>query len=142
MFVDQSPLQNYTSDGGWGPDYGNKSCNSAEALAHIQTTLRYRPEDVYDGMIVSCLAYLYDPQVEDGVTEGSTQSDWQFFLSIAQEGDPQWFGKLMADHTSLDWRDSINVNFGGDRGSMSRVLVIASNRSGCFPPAGPLKVVN
>ncbi len=72
-------------------------------------------------------------------------ADREFFLSIAQRGDPDWFGKLMADHTSLDWRDSIPYTFprvalGGVL--PTRVLVIASNRSGCFPPAGPLHVVD
>jgi pimeloyl-ACP methyl ester carboxylesterase len=140
--VDQSPLQNYTSDGEWGPEYGNKSCNSAAALAHIQATLKYRPEDVYNGTIDSCLAYLSHPRIEYGVTEATMLSDRKFFLSIAKQGDPVWFGKLMADHTSLDWRDSIRVNFGDESGSLPRVLVIASNRSGCFPPEGPHEVVD
>ena len=47
----------------------------------------------------------------------------------------------MADHTSLDWRDSIVENFGEDSGSSTKVLVVASSRSGCFPAAGPMKVV-
>jgi pimeloyl-ACP methyl ester carboxylesterase len=141
VFVDQSPLQNYTSDGEWGPEHGNKSCNSAASLARIQAVLQYCPEHIYRGTIESCLAYLSDPRDEDNVSEAERLKDKDFFLSIANQGDPEWFGKLMADHTSLDWRDSIRVNFGGVRGSLSRVLVIASNRSGCFPPAGPLHVV-
>ena len=47
----------------------------------------------------------------------------------------------MANHTSLDWRDSIKANFGPGSGSKTKVMVIASTRSGCFPAAGPLKVV-
>jgi len=47
----------------------------------------------------------------------------------------------MADHTALDWRASIPANFGPGSGSSSRVLVIASSKSGCFAPAGPLSVV-
>jgi pimeloyl-ACP methyl ester carboxylesterase len=138
VFVDQSPLQNYTSDGEWGPDRGNRSCNSAASLAHIQAALKYRPEDVYNGTISSCLAYLSHPRENDNISKTTMASDRDFFLSIAKQGDPKWFGKLMADHTSLDWRDSIAQSFcpGG------RVLVIASSRSGCFPPAGPLHVVD
>jgi pimeloyl-ACP methyl ester carboxylesterase len=138
VLVDQSPLQNYTSDGEWGPDRGNKSCNSTASLAHIQATLKYRPEDVYNSTISSCLAYLSHPQEGDDISEATMASDRDFFLSIAKQGDPKWFGKLMADHTSLDWRDSIAQRF-HPRG---RVLVIASSRSGCFPPAGPLRVVD
>jgi pimeloyl-ACP methyl ester carboxylesterase len=47
----------------------------------------------------------------------------------------------MADHTVLDWRDAIAQNFGPESGSTTGVLVVASTRSGCFPAAGPLKVV-
>lgn len=138
VFVDQSPLQNYTSDGEWGPDRGNKSCNSAASLAHIQATLKYRPEDVYNGTISSCLAYLSHPWEGDNISEATMESDRDFFLSIAKQGDSKWFGKLMDDHTSLDWRDSITQNFR----TCGRILVIASSRSGCFPPAGPLHVVD
>ena len=147
VFVDQSPLQNYTSDGQWGPDHGNRSCNSAAALAHIQATLNYMPDEVYNGTITSCLAYLSHPRKDDGISVATKESDREFFLSIAQKGDGIWFGKLMADHTSLDWRDSISRQFGVD-GQVSqaegrpKVLVIASSRSGCFPSAGPLYVVD
>jgi len=139
VFVDQSPLQNYTSGGDWGLEHGNKSCNSAASLAHIQAALKYRPEDVYNGTIDSCLAYLSHPREGDNISEAAMASDRDFFLSVAKQGDPSWFGKLMADHTSLDWRDSISHSFGC---ASTRVLVIASSRSGCFPPAGPLYVVD
>lgn len=143
VFVDQSPLQNYTSDGKWGSDHGNRSCNSDASLAHIQATLSYQPDDVYSGTINSCLAYLSHPGKDDNVSETTMASDREFFLSIAQKGNPEWFGKLMADHTSLDWRDTIRHQFGvrGQAEGGPRVLVIASSRSGCFPPAGPLYVV-
>ena len=48
---------------------------------------------------------------------------------------------MMADHTARDWRSSIAQNFGPGSGSKTKVLVVASERSGCFPAAGPLKVV-
>jgi pimeloyl-ACP methyl ester carboxylesterase len=142
VFVDQSPLQDYTSDGEWGLEYGNKSCNSAASLAHIQATLKYRPDDVYNGTIDSCLAYLSHPMEDDNVSKAAMASDREFFLSIARKGNAEWFGKLMADHTSLDWRDSIRQNFHNSGIIPTRVLVIASTRSGCFPPAGPLHVVD
>ena len=62
-------------------------------------------------------------------------------LGEALKGDGEWYGKLMADHTALDWRDSIRASFGSGSGSETKVLVVASSRSGCFPAEGPMKVV-
>jgi len=142
VWVDQSPLQNYTSDGSWGPEFGNRGCNSAAALANLQATLKYKPEDVYKGTIASCLAYRSHPRETDNISVSTLADDEKFFLDIAQKGDPIWYGKLMADHTSLDWRDSIWQTFGADHGSKTKVLVVASERSGCFPAAGPLSVLD
>jgi pimeloyl-ACP methyl ester carboxylesterase len=68
--------------------------------------------------------------------------DEEFFLKEAIKGDSTWYGKLMADHTSLDWRESICASFGPKSGSSTKVLVVASSRSGCFPSSGPLKVID
>jgi pimeloyl-ACP methyl ester carboxylesterase len=57
------------------------------------------------------------------------------------KGTPEFYGRLMADHTSLDWREAIKATFGPGSGSETKVLVVASSRSGCFPAAGPMKVV-
>jgi len=48
----------------------------------------------------------------------------------------------MADHTALDWRDSIRANFGPESGSKTKVFVVASKRSGCFAAEGPLSIVS
>ncbi|KAF2026030.1 alpha/beta hydrolase-like protein [Setomelanomma holmii] len=141
VFVDQAPLQNYTSD--WGPEYGNRGCNSAEALATIQHTLENDPKAAHLGTIAACLGYRSHPQPSDAI-EGSKQwqEDEAFFLAEAMKGDGRWYGKLMADHTALDWRDTIAQHFGPDSGSHTEVRVVASTRSGCFPEAGPLKVID
>jgi len=68
--------------------------------------------------------------------------DEAFFLGEAMKGDPWWYGKLMADHTSLDWRDDIHATFGKGSEGSTKVLVLASSRSGCFPAAGPMAVVD
>ncbi|KAF2125231.1 alpha/beta hydrolase-like protein [Dothidotthia symphoricarpi CBS 119687] len=140
VFVDQAPLQNYLSD--WGPEYGNRGCNSPEALAQMQHTLENDPETAHRGTIAACLGYRSHPRHADPV-EGS--KEWQdteaFFLGEAMKGDGWWYGKLMADHTANDWRYSIAQNFGPESPSKTKVLVVASSRSGCFPAAGPLKVV-
>lgn len=140
VFVDQAPLQNYLSD--WGAEYGNRGLNSPEALAGLQETLQKDPRAAHIGTISACLGYRYAPKPGDP-TEGSSewQSDEAFFLSEALHGDGWWYGKLMADHTAIDWRDSIVQSLGPGSGSQARVLVVASTRSGCFPAAGPLKVV-
>ncbi|KAF2831094.1 alpha/beta-hydrolase [Ophiobolus disseminans] len=141
IFVDQAPLQNYTSD--WGPEHGNRGCNSSEALATIQHTLENDPQAAHLGTITACLGYRAYPQPADP-TEGSTEwkHDEAFFLEQALKGDGRWYGKLMADHTALDWRDAIAQSFGPGSGSTTEVLVVASTRSGCFPAAGPLKGVD
>jgi pimeloyl-ACP methyl ester carboxylesterase len=140
IFVDQAPLQNYTSD--WGPDHGNRGCNNPEALATIQHTLENDPRAAHLGTIAACLGYRSHPQPGDPM-QGSKEweEDEAFFLEQAMKGKGKWYGKLMADHTALDWRDAIAQSFGPGNGNRTEVLVVASTRSGCFPAAGPLKVV-
>jgi pimeloyl-ACP methyl ester carboxylesterase len=140
VFVDQAPLQNYLED--WGPEFGNLGCNSSEALHTMQKSLIESPRDAHLGTIAACLGYRSHPQPGDP-TPGTIEweDDEAFFLTEASKGNGWWYGKLMADHTANDWRHPIAQSFGTGTGSKTRVLVMASSRSGCFPPAGPLKVV-
>jgi pimeloyl-ACP methyl ester carboxylesterase len=140
IFVDQSPLQNSTLDG-WDSQYCNRGMNSAPAVAALQTTLAFSPETAHKGTVAACLAYRSHPLSADEVTKKQSEEDECFFLGEAMKGNPEWYGKLMADHTALDWRDSICATFGPGSESQTKVLVVASNRSGCFPAAGPMKVV-
>lgn len=146
IWVDQSPLQNYAV--GWGVDYGNRTMNSPEALAQMKAALESNPEEVYRGTINACLAYLWDPvwgrkqfDSEDAYLRAA-EEDTAFFLRIALQGDPEWYGDLMADHTARDWRMIIIEKFGLFSDSSVDLLVVASERSGCFPPTGPLWVVD
>lgn len=147
IFVDQAPLQNSTLDG-WDSRFCNRSMNNPIALAALQTTLELDPARAYKGTIEACLAYRSHPQLTDNVGMSKIQLlrrkklDDEFFLRIAIEGKGPWYGKLMADHTALDWRSSITATFGPRSGSKTKVLVIASERSGCFPAAGPMAVVD
>jgi pimeloyl-ACP methyl ester carboxylesterase len=141
IFVDQSPLQNYTLDG-WDSRYCNRGMNSAPAVAMLQTTLALRPEVAHKGTIASCLAYRSHPQSSDAVSSQTQKEDEDFFLGEAMKGNGQWYGKLMEDHTALDWRESVKATFGPGSGSKTKVLVVASSRSGCFPSDGPMKVVD
>lgn len=108
----------------------------------MQHTLENDPEAAHRGTIGACLGYRSHPQPGDP-TEDSKEwcQDEIFFLREAMKGDGRWYGKLMADHTALDWRDAIAHSFGPISSSHTEVLVVASTRSGCFPAAGPLKVV-
>jgi pimeloyl-ACP methyl ester carboxylesterase len=140
IFVDQAPLQNYLSD--WGPEYGNRGLNNPTALANLQKTLETDPATAHRGTIAGCLGYRSHPTSGDPTSSSDIwRDDEAFFLEEAMKGDGWWYGKLMADHTARDWRSSIVQNFGPGSGSEAKVLVVASERSGCFPAAGPLKVV-
>lgn len=141
IFVDQSPLQNSTLDG-WDSRYCNRGMNSAPAVAALQATLALAPENAHKGTIAACLAYRSHPLSTDVVDVKTQQEDEEFFLGEAMKGDGEWYGKLMEDHTALDWRESIKANFGPDSRSYTRVLVVASSRSGCFPSEGPMHVVD
>lgn len=116
--------------------------NNLQALEGLQRTLKTDPKTAHLGTIAACLGYRSHPQPGDP-TEGSKawQDDEAFFLTEALKGDGWWYGKLMADHTALDWRDAIQHSFGPGSESKTKTLVVASTRSGCFPAAGPLKVV-
>ncbi|KAH8591744.1 Alpha/Beta hydrolase protein, partial [Bisporella sp. PMI_857] len=140
IFVDQSPLQNSTLDG-WDSRFCNRGMNSAPAVAALQATLSLKPELAHLGTIAACLSYISHPQESDNISQSTFKEDEEFFLGEAMKGNHEWYGKLMADHTSLDWRDSIASTFGPESGSSTKVLVITSTRSGCFPAEGPLKVV-
>ncbi|KAE9978696.1 hypothetical protein EG328_001368 [Venturia inaequalis] len=141
VFVDQSPLQNSTLDG-WDSRYCNRGMNSAPAVAALQATLALAPEQAHKGTIAACLAYRSHPLSTDAVDSETQQADEDFFLGEAMRGNGRWYGKLMEDHTALDWRDSIKATFGPGSRSKTKVLVVASSRSGCFPSEGPLKVVD
>src|SRR5690554_2231006 len=97
IWVDQAPLQNYAQDGTWGPEHGNRSLNSPESLGNMLKTLATNPDEVYKGTINACLAYLWDPvwgkQQFNSEAEylRAAKDDTNFFLKIAQRGDPTWF---------------------------------------------------
>ncbi|EKD17584.1 hypothetical protein MBM_04445 [Drepanopeziza brunnea f. sp. 'multigermtubi' MB_m1] len=143
IFVDQSPLQNSLPD--WSSAFCNRGMNNALAVSALQTTLATSPETAHRGTIAACLSYLAYPLPTDFPSEEKreevTRADEEFFLGEAMKGHQTWYGQLMADHTALDWRASIAATFGRASPSQTKVLVVASSRSGCFPAEGPLYVV-
>ncbi|KAE8454318.1 hypothetical protein EG329_005243 [Mollisiaceae sp. DMI_Dod_QoI] len=142
IFVDQSPLQDYSRYDDWDARFGNRGMNNPAALAGLQETFATAPETAHKGTIAACLSYRSHPLPTDNVSPQKAAEDENFFLTEALKGTPEFYGRLMADHTSLDWREAIKATFGPGSGSQTRVLVVASSRSGCFPAEGPMKVVN
>lgn len=116
--------------------------NSAAAVANLKATLKYDPDSVYRGTIAGCLGYRSHPVAGESVSDDAKNADEEFFLTIAKQGNAEWYGNLMADHTALDWRQSIVETFGGRAENRTNVLVVATNRSGCFPASGPLAAVS
>ncbi|KAF8847748.1 alpha/beta-hydrolase [Acephala macrosclerotiorum] len=141
IFVDQSPLQNYSQYDTWDSRFANRGMNNPAALAGLQEILATDPETAHKGTIAACLSYRSHPSPTDDISPQKFAEDEPFFLAEAMKGTPEFYARLMADHTSLDWREAIKANFGPFSGSQTRVLVIASSRSGCFPAEGPMKVV-
>lgn len=140
IYVDQAPLQNYLSD--WGQEHGNRGLNNPQALAELQSTLGSDPTTAHLGTIAACLGYRWQPQPGEPAQDTKEwNEDEAFFLTEALKGDGWWYGKLMADHTASDWRDAIKQSFAPGSGNATKTFVVASTRSGCFPAAGPLKVV-
>ena len=140
VYVDQAPLQDKTWD--WGSEHCNRGLNNPKALEELQETLMNDPKTAHLGTIAACLGYRSHPQPGDPTPDSETwKNDEDFFLTEAMKGSGWWLGKLMADHTALDWRDAIRHAFGPDSLNETKTLVVASTRSGCFPAAGPLKVV-
>lgn len=143
VWVDQSPMQNYSLDSAqeWGAEEGNRGMNNEAAVKQLFRDLATNPDDVYRGTIAACLSYRSHPLPGDQIPAEKFAEDEAFFLAQAQRGNPMWYAQLMKDHTALDWRRTIVECFGGREENCTRVLVIASNRSGCFPPKGPMSAV-
>ncbi|KAG4434026.1 hypothetical protein IFR05_010480, partial [Cadophora sp. M221] len=143
IFIDQSPLQNLLPD--WGLTHCNRGMNSPSALLSLQNTLATSPATAHLGTISACLSYRAYPLPSDkeNVSLQRKEEDEAFFLGEAMKGNQVWLGRLMGDHTALDWRGSIAATFGpgSASGGRTKVLVVASERSGCFPAEGPLFVV-
>ncbi|KAF2684909.1 alpha/beta hydrolase-like protein [Lentithecium fluviatile CBS 122367] len=143
VWVDQSPMQNYSLDGvqSWGPKLGNRGMNSEAAVKQLFHDLATNPDDVYRGTIAACLSYRSHPLPEDHLAARRKEEDETFFLGEARKGDPLWYAQLMKDHTALDWRQTIVECFGGRKENKTKLLVVASSRSGCFHTEGPMSAV-
>lgn len=132
VFVDQAPLQDYIP-GSWSISQGNFGVHDPTSLAMAQARLTYAPDEFYQGLVAGCLGYRYQPQDKDSVSVVQARDDEQFFVDISRQGDPWWFGKLLANHTSYDHRDTVKYLV------KCPCLILASKRSGSFPVEGLLE---
>ena len=140
IFVDQSPLQNRIP-GDWDPPFCHKGLQTAADFAAFQKTILETPEEAHLGTIHSCLGYLSHPDPTEKEDNIRYESDKKFFVGEAMKGESPFYAKLMEDHTALDHRENIKRCFGPGSGSETKVLVIASKKSGCFEPEGVLSVL-
>eukprot|EP01025_Chloroclados_australasicus_P065859 TRINITY_DN8987_c0_g3_i1.p1 TRINITY_DN8987_c0_g3~~TRINITY_DN8987_c0_g3_i1.p1 ORF type:complete len:330 (-),score=24.95 TRINITY_DN8987_c0_g3_i1:582-1436(-) len=88
VFVDQAPLQNLADD--W--KLGSKGCYDTASLARLQYSLEKDFDDFARQNGKACLTQQIRPEVLE-VLEKETLKCM-----------PKQLGKLMADHTQLDWR--------------------------------------
>jgi pimeloyl-ACP methyl ester carboxylesterase len=142
IWVDQTPMQNYAFDGSWGPAEGHREMNCEENVKSLFASLISDPNDVYRGTVAGCLGYRSHPVAGQNISQETWKSDEDFFVAEARKGVPEWYAQLMKDHTALDWRRAIVECFGGRKENKTKALVVATNRSGCYPAKGPMEAVN
>jgi pimeloyl-ACP methyl ester carboxylesterase len=149
VWVDQSPMQNLSLDGGphenpsWGIEVANRGMNCEDHLKRFFFDMSGSPTQVSMDTVYTCLAYHShpDPDPAKHPSQAKVDADADFFVGEAQRGKRMWFAELMKDHTALDWRETIRHSFGEKSGNRTSVLVVASSRSGCFPAEGPMSAV-
>jgi pimeloyl-ACP methyl ester carboxylesterase len=116
VFVDQAPLQYWNE--GW--ELGSKGLKGPEDLANLQHLLKTDMPEFAAGNAKCCLV---DPNsISKGLMEQLTQDTLRC--------DPVFLGKLMADHTQLDWRDLLKHSW------RVPVLNLAGGKSDIFPVEG------
>jgi pimeloyl-ACP methyl ester carboxylesterase len=156
VWVDQSPMQNLSLDGfpldgdlvqkerpSWDIEVANRGMHCEDDLKNLFCELERSPNRVVLEMVQTCLAYRSypDPDPAKHPSLAKQVADERFFLREAQRGERMWYAELMKDHTALDWRETIVHAFGEQSGNLTKVLVVASSRSGCFLAEGPLQAV-
>ncbi|CAL5224510.1 g7207 [Coccomyxa viridis] len=113
VFVDQVPLQNNVDD--W--KLGNLSCYDAICVARLQTKLNLDFRSIAEGTPRDCLTQKVPSEYE------------AMLVAETLKADPDALGRLMADHTQIDWRPLL-----------PRIAIPCLNmrglKNGVFPPEG------
>lgn len=115
-FVDQVPLQNRDAATGWA--LGSRGIYDGPSLAAVRAALAADASAAAADTVAVCLSR--PPPAADAAA----------FVAEALRADGRWLGRLMADHTALDWRPLLRAWPGG------RVLVVVGGATKCHDPAG------
>lgn len=115
MFVDQSPWQMVAPDGSW--QYGSSGAFSEGAIAHLAAKLEENARGCHVKNVQRCLNH--EP----------TAHETDFFVTESMKSQPWFLSKLMADHSSIDWRSVLAL-------VTCPALVIVGKRSKVFPWQG------
>jgi len=118
VFVDQAPLQNRAPD--WR--LGSNGCYDAASLAALQTRLRYDFEGFAEDNGRSCMQTPPNAEIFDELKAET--------LTCC----PKALAQLMADHTQLDWRPTIQTL------KHLPCIVMLGKKSQCFPWEGVQEV--
>jgi hypothetical protein len=68
VFVDQSPMQDYSRYDDWDVRFGNRGMNNPAALKGLQDMLATDPATAHKGTIAACLSYRSHPLPTDNGT--------------------------------------------------------------------------
>jgi pimeloyl-ACP methyl ester carboxylesterase len=132
--VDQAPLQDRSLVDAWDETKSHRGCYDEKTMLAAQDAWRNRPAEAHAGLVSECLGYRFQPLPTDSVTPAQASEDAAFFVSISAQSDNLWLARLLADHTHYDHREAcerIDVP----------TLVMAGNRTGCFPLEGMRETV-
>lgn len=134
VFVDQAPLQDRSGFDGWDASRAHRGCFDEASMLGAQRAWIDTPEDAYRGLVADCLGYRFAPRDGDGVDAARAAADEAFFTAQSRRCDPVWLARLLADHTRYDHREACEL-------VRVPVLVMAGQRTGCFPLDGMRETV-
>ena len=134
VFVDQAPLRDRSTFGGWDERNAHRGCYYEKTLLAAQEAWVSRPAEAHRALVQECLDYRHMPLPRDGVSEEQARKDEELFVGISALCDGEWLARLMADHTRYDHREAIEL-------ISKPTLGMAGKRSGCFTLLGIAETV-
>jgi len=111
------PLQNRDPASGW--DLGSRGIYDGPSLAAVQAALAADAAAAARDTVAVCLS------------SPPAAADADAFVAAALRADGRWLGRLMADHTALDWRPLLRAWPAG-----RRALVVVGGGTKVHAPAG------
>lgn len=114
IFVDQAPLQQFSADGSW--TLGSLGLYSSDALSRFSALLQKDPKTFLRDVPYGCLTHPKDADVD-------------MFHAEALRADPGFLARLMEDHNTNDWRETLTL-------VKCPALVVAGAETKIFPLDG------